>query len=100
MTTLADTDKAQLPLGKRGAFEGVARRPDAGGTPARRPPRSSLRTPTNPSRHSAQRWFEKCGRSVTNSETPQDGWQIPVGQVDVDRFQEGQPHDDSPERAR
>lgn len=46
-------------LGKRGAFDGVAPRPDASGPPARRPPRRLLRTPNNQPRHSPQRWVGK-----------------------------------------
>jgi hypothetical protein len=71
MTSIRDTDRARLPLGKRGAFEGVARRHGRRRNPARRPPRTPVRTPTNPPRHSTQRWVEKCDRSVANSETPQ-----------------------------
>ena len=33
-------------------------------------PRSSLRTLTNQPRHHAQRWVEKCGRSIKGSDTP------------------------------
>ncbi len=68
MTRLTDTDHARLPLGKRGAFEGVARWPwmaSGMGTDDARTP------PTNQPRHQAQRWVEKVGRSITNSETPQ-----------------------------
>ena len=68
MTTLPDIDRARLPLGKRGAFEGVARRPwmaSGMGT-------DEARTPaTNQPRNQAQRVVEKVGRSITNSETPQ-----------------------------
>jgi hypothetical protein len=58
-------------LGKRGAFEGVARRHGRRRNPARTTPRSSLRTLNNQAPHSAQRWVEKCGRSIKGSETPQ-----------------------------
>ena len=71
MSDLHSTDRARLPLGKRGAFEGVARRHGRRRNPARRTPRSSLRTPTNQPRHRPQRWVEKCGRSIKGSETPQ-----------------------------
>ena len=66
MTRLLDTDRALLPLGKRSAFEGVARRHGRRQNPAR----STLRTPTNRLRHSSQRWVEKCGGSIKGSETP------------------------------
>jgi len=69
MSTIHSTP-AVLPLGKRSAFEGVARRQGRRRNPARTTPRSSLRTPTNPPRDHAQRGVEKCGRSITNSGTP------------------------------
>ena len=50
MSTIQSTDPAVLPLGKRSAFEGVARRQGRRRNPARTTPRSSLRTPTNPPR--------------------------------------------------
>src|SRR5450755_539541 len=71
MSTLKHTDHVAIPLGKRGAFEGVARRHGRRRNPARKLPRSSLRTPENQLRHSPQRWVERCDRSVANSETPQ-----------------------------
>jgi hypothetical protein len=72
MSTIQSIDPAVLTtLGKRSAFEGVARRQGRRRNPARTTPRSSLRTPTNPPRDHAQRGVEKCGRSITNSETPQ-----------------------------
>ena len=71
MTRLLETDRARLPPGKRGAFEGVARRHGRRRYPARMSPRSSLRTPTNRLRHHAHRWLRKVGRSDANSETPQ-----------------------------
>ena len=71
MSDLSSTDRVHAHLGKRGAFEGVARRHGRRRNPARRPPPSSLRTLTNQPRHSTQRWVEKCDRSVANSETPQ-----------------------------
>ena len=70
MTALPATDRAHLPLGKRGAFEGVARRHGRRRNPARTLPRSSLRTPENQLRYSPQRWVENCDRSVANSDTP------------------------------
>ena len=70
MSNLQSTDRAHAPLGKRGAFEGVARRHGRRRNPARTTPRSQLRTPTNPPRRPAQRWVEKCGRSIKGSETP------------------------------
>ena len=70
MSTIHSTNPAVLTLGKRSAFEGVARRQGRRRNPARTTPRSSLRTPTNPPRDHAQRGVEKCGRSITNSETP------------------------------
>ena len=60
----------QAPLGKRRAFEGVARRPDAGGTTARTLPRTQVRTPTNQAPHHPDRWVRKIGCSITKSETP------------------------------
>ncbi len=74
MSDLRSTDPAHPPLGKRGAFEGVARRHGRRRNPARMTPRSSLRTPTNRSRHHTQRWVRKVGRSITNSETPHDAF--------------------------
>ena len=71
MSDLSSTDRVHAPLGKRGAFEGVARRHGRRPNPARTTPPSSLRTLTNQPRHSTQRWVEKCDRSVANSETPQ-----------------------------
>jgi len=67
MTTRQSTDHACLPLGKRGAFEGVARRPwMAGGMGT-----DDARTPaTNQPRHSPPRWVEKVGRSIKGSDTP------------------------------
>jgi len=70
MSTPKHTDHVSLPLGKRGAFEGVARRHGRRRNPARTLPRSSLRTPDNQLRHNPQRWVEKRDRSVANSETP------------------------------
>jgi len=68
MTRLPDTDRARPLLGKRGAFEGVARWPwmasEMGTDDAHTPT-------TNRSHHSAQRVVEKVRRSITNSETPQ-----------------------------
>ena len=68
MTSIRDTERATLPLGKRGAFEGVARWPwmaSGMGT-------DEARTPaTNRHRDHSQRVVEKVGRSITNSETPQ-----------------------------
>ena len=71
MTGTPETHAHNPLLGKRGAFEGVARRHRRRRNPAQRPPRSSLRPPTNPPRHSPQRWVEKVGRSIKGSETPQ-----------------------------
>src|ERR1700677_4405356 len=71
MTALQSTDRAGLPLGKRGAFEEVARWQGCQRNPARTTPRSSLRTPTNRPDHTAQRWVEKVGRSIKGSDTPQ-----------------------------
>jgi hypothetical protein len=68
MKTLLITDRARLLLGKRGAFEGVARWPWM----ASRMGTDDARTPTiNRPRHHAQRVVEKVRRSITNSETPQ-----------------------------
>jgi hypothetical protein len=67
MTGLSDNDRARSLLGKRGAFEGVARWPwmaSGMGTDEARNPS------TNRSQHNAQRVVEKVGRSITNSETP------------------------------
>ena len=68
MTTLPSIDHAHLPLGKRGAFEGVARWPwMAGGMGT-----DDAQNPGNHQpHHNPQRWVEKCDRSVANSETPQ-----------------------------
>ena len=71
MTGASETHAHDPLLGKRGAFEGVARRHGRRRNTARRPPRSSLRPPTNPLRHSPQRWVEKCRRSIKGSDTPQ-----------------------------
>ena len=74
MTTAAITDHARpLVLQRDGAClrEVVARRHGRRRNPARMTPRSTLRTLTSPSRHHAQRWVRKVGRSITNSETPQ-----------------------------
>src|SRR5439155_2465746 len=70
MTTVEHTDRETRSLGKRGAFEGVARRHGRRRNPARMTPRSSLRTPTNTPRHSPQAWCEEIGRCIANSETP------------------------------
>jgi hypothetical protein len=70
MIRLPDTDRAVLPLGKRSAFEGVARQHGRRRNPAWMTPRSSLRTPTNQPRDNAQRWVEKVGCSVKGSDTP------------------------------
>jgi beta-lactam-binding protein with PASTA domain len=77
MTRLPDTDRARLPLGKRGAFEGVARWPwmaSGMGTDEART------TATNHPRDHAQRVVEKVGRSITNSETPHKLVKIPAYQ--------------------
>ena len=74
MSTIPSIDPAVPPLGKRGAFEGVARRHGRRRNPARMTPRSSLRTPTNPALHSPQRWVEKADRSIKGSDTPQHPW--------------------------
>ena len=71
MTTVKHTDRETRSLGKRGAFEGVARRHGRRRNPARMTPRSSLRTPTNTPRHSPQDWCEEIGRCIANSETVQ-----------------------------
>ena len=74
MTTLPSIDHAlPLVLQRDGAClrEVVARRQGRRRNPARRPPRSSLRTPTNQARYSHQRVVEKCGSSIKGSETPQ-----------------------------
>ncbi len=68
MTSLPDTDRARPVLGKRGAFEGVARWPWM----ARGMGTDEVRsTTTNQPRHTPQRVVEKIRRSITNSETPQ-----------------------------
>ena len=70
MTTLTSTDHAlPLVLQRDGAClrEVVARRHGRRRNPARRSPRSSLRTPINRLRHSPQRWVEKAGRSIKGS---------------------------------
>ena len=51
--------------------EGVARRHGRRRNPARKPPRSSLRSLTNRPEHTAPSWVEKCGRSIKGSDTPQ-----------------------------
>ena len=71
MTDLHSTDRAHTPLGKRGAFEGVARRHGRRRNPARMTPRSSLRPPTNHALHSPQRVVRKVACSIKGSETPQ-----------------------------
>ena len=70
MTDLQSTDRARAPLGKRGAFEGVARRHGRRRNPARTTPRSSLRPPTNQALHSPQRGVRKVDCSIKGSETP------------------------------
>jgi hypothetical protein len=70
MTSPQDNDGAPLALVSRSAFEGVARRPDAGGTPARTTFRSQLRTPTNQPHNHTQRTVRKIGFSIAKSETP------------------------------
>ena len=70
MTDLHSTDRAHTPLGKRGAFEGVARRHGRRRNPARMTPRSSLRPPTNQALHSPQRVVRKVDCSIKGSETP------------------------------
>ena len=67
MTRLPDTDRARLPLGKRGAFEGVARWP---WTASGMGTDDARTTTTNQPRYNAQRVVGKVGRSITNSETP------------------------------
>jgi hypothetical protein len=68
MTTLQTTNRACLPLGKRGAFEGVARRPwMAGGTGTD----DAQSTTANTAHHQPQRWVEKVDRSIKGSDTPQ-----------------------------
>ena len=69
MTTLPNTDRASSLLGKRSAFEGVARWPWMASGMGTDDARTST---TNRSRHSTQRVVEKVGRSITNSETPHD----------------------------
>ncbi len=67
MTSPPDTDRAQSLLGKRDAFEGVARwlwMASGMGTDEARS------TSTNRPQPQAQRVVEKVGRSITNSETP------------------------------
>ena len=67
MTTLQTTNRACLPLGKRGAFEGVARRPwMAGGTGTD----DAQSTTANTAHHQPQRWVEKVDRSIKGSDTP------------------------------
>jgi len=73
MTDLPSTDHARPnQLRRDGAClrEGLARSHGRQRNPARMTPRSPLRTPTNRPPHHAQRWVEKVGRSITNSETP------------------------------
>ena len=70
MTDLHSTDRAHTPLGKRGAFEGVARRHGRRRNPARTTPRSSLRPPTNQALHSLPRVVRKVDCSIKGSETP------------------------------
>jgi hypothetical protein len=67
MTSLPNIDHARLSLGKRSAFEGVARWPWMASGMGTDDARS---TTTNRPRHHAQRVVEKVGRSITNSETP------------------------------
>jgi Transposase IS116/IS110/IS902 family len=66
MTRLPDSERTRSLLGKRGAFEGVARWPwmaSGMGTD------EAQSTSTNRSRHSPQCVVQKVGRSITNSET-------------------------------
>ena len=67
---LHSTERVHAPVGKRGAFEGVARRHGRRRNPARMTPRSSLRTPSQRPLYSSQRWVEKRERSIKGSETP------------------------------
>ena len=67
MTRLPATDRARLLLGKRGAFEGVARWP---WTASGMGTDDARTTTTNQPRYNAQRVVGKVGRSITNSETP------------------------------
>ena len=71
MTRPDHTTSAHTLPGKRRAFEGVARRLDAGGTTARTLPRTPVRTPTSQPPPPAQRWVRKCDRSIKESDTPQ-----------------------------
>lgn len=82
MSALKHTDDISVPLGKRDAFEGVARRHGRRRNPARKLPRSSLRTPANQLRYTSQRWVEKSDRSVANSDTPH----IPASRTTTPRF--------------
>lgn len=73
MTRPDHTTSAHTLPGKRRAFEGVARRLDAGGTTARTLPRTPVRTPTSQPPPPAQRWVRKCDRSIKESDTPHTG---------------------------
>ena len=56
MSDLHSIDRVHPPLGKRGAFEGVARRPWMAGGMGMEEART---TATTELRHSPQRWVEK-----------------------------------------
>jgi len=67
MRTPQITDRACPLLGKRGAFEGVARRPWTAGEMGT----DDARTPTtHRTHHNPQRWVEKIDRSIKGSGTP------------------------------
>ena len=68
MRTPQITDRACPLLEKRGAFEGVARRPWTAGEMGT----DDARTPTtHRTHHNPQRWVEKIDRSIKGSGTPQ-----------------------------
>ena len=80
MTIAPSSDRAlPLVLQRDGAClrEVVARRHGRRRNPARRPPRSSLRTLTSRLQHNTHRWVRKVGRSDANSETPQSSFRSP-----------------------
>ena len=68
--TLDSASPGQLRRDGPGLREGVARSHGREWNWARTTPQT---TTTNQAHHQPQRWVEKVGRSITNSETPQCG---------------------------
>ena len=75
MSNLPSIEHAHAPLGKRGAFEGVARRPwTAGGMGTDGSRLTTLINLTNQlttAQGTPKDWVRRCGRSIKDSDTPQ-----------------------------